>query len=492
VLVTAVAGAGALGATSLTEDVDVLVDDYRPATYANIALRHDMYRAQSAARGWMLTDDSRFLREYRQASIKVRHDLDGLSDLLDDRTLGEPVVQQEVTVEQWLSFADGLVRREPGPVPAVYLLDGQIAFDRFIEHNDAVSFALNTGVDRKGDEARDDARSVIAFVVLASLLGLVLTAFVGRAVVRRVSEPMQEMEHAVERLAAGDLSARVSTDGPREIRGVANALNTLADENQRAREMEDEVMCRLRRLDRAKDEFVSSVSHELRTPLTSISGYNELFEEEFGELTSQQRGMLCVVRRNVGRLRSHIEDLMAQTMVEAHAFRTSLDPVDLGAVTREVEADVAEIAARAEVDVRRCGPGTQVMVRGDAGQLARALINLVTNAIKFSPPGSEVVLELATSGEVATAAVLDRGIGIPASELPTLGTRFYRASNAVDAEITGTGLGLRIVQTIADNHGGRLLLESVEGEGTVARIEIPLACDDDHGNISRSQEITEG
>ena len=88
--------------------------------------------------------------------------------------------------------------------------------------------------------------------------------------------------------------------------------------------------------------------------------------------------------------------------------------------------------------------------------------------------------------------VEDHGIGIPAKELATLGTRFFRASNAVQAEITGTGLGLRIVQTIADNHGGRLELESTEGEGTTARLVIPLAHDAQSGNIPQLEEITEG
>ena len=116
-----------------------------------------------------------------------------------------------------------------------------------------------------------------------------------------------------------------------------------------------------------------------------------------------------------------------------------------------------------------------MLVNGDAGQLSRALLNLVSNAVKFSVDGGEVLIRLADTDGNAVVSVVDNGLGIPSPELATLGTRFFRASNALEAEIPGTGLGLRIVQTIADNHGGRLVVESVEGQGTTARLVVPRA-----------------
>ena len=115
-------------------------------------------------------------------------------------------------------------------------------------------------------------------------------------------------------------------------------------------------------------------------------------------------------------------------------------------------------------------------MRGDASQLSRALVNLVSNAVKFSRDEGEVTVRLSGSpARTPHVDVVDHGIGIPAGDIDQLATRFFRASNAVDAEITGTGLGLRIVNTIVDNHGGRLEVESVEGEGTRVRMVLPLA-----------------
>lgn len=489
-VVCTVAAAGAVGVTALTDDVSVLVDDMRPAAYSNVALRNDMTQAQSGALAYALTGDSAYTRRYRDALTQASVELGRLTELAaGDPAVAGAVEVQSRALEQWKDFADGLGRHGRKPVATAYLLDGFVAFDRFVERNDAVSAMINARIDAKADDARSHAGLVVLLVTVFSLLGLAVTAVLGRNLVRRVSTPLQDMELAVERLASGYLETRVSTDGPREIRGVATALNTLAEENQRSRDMEEQVLEQLKQLDRAKDEFVSTVSHELRTPLTSIAGYVELFEDGFvQDMSPQQSAMLGVVQRNVDRLRLLIEDLLTLSRVEAEAFRTSFEVLDLSLVTSDVAHDVAEIAARAQVRVRESGPGQPVLVNGDVQQLSRAVLNLVTNAIKFSPPGSQVLIRLTELDGKAAVSVIDQGIGIPAEELATLGTRFYRASNAVEAEITGTGLGLRIVQTIADNHGGCLELESAEGAGTTARLVVPVL----KGNIPTAEDLSQG
>lgn len=492
-LVAVLAGAGTVGVTSLTEDVEVVVDDLRPAVYSNIAVRNDMAQAQAALRGWALSGGREFLQRYYAAKIDADMELTQLAATLEDPTLEPYVAAQQESAQEWFSFAEEVVGKRPGMVPADYLLDVQGAFDRFVESNDAVSSEVNSAIEARGHSARERARIVVTFVVAVSVLGLAVAVVLGRRFVRRVNGPLRAMESAVERLAAGDLDARVDAGGPREIRSVATAVNTLAEENQRAREMEEQVVARLQALDRAKDEFVSTVSHELRTPLTSIGGYIELLEDDFADsMDVRQTQMVKILKRNVDRLKNLIEDLLTLSRVEADAFRTTFDLLDLGRLARDVSHDVGEIASRARVTVDVAAPSGPVLVQGDAGQLSRAMLNLVTNAVKFSPAGSRVLVGVRAEDGEATLSVEDRGIGIPAPELATLGTRFFRASNAVEAEIGGTGLGLRIVQTIADNHGGRLEIDSTEGQGTTARLVVPAAGEANHRNIEQPQGITQG
>lgn len=493
-LVLVVAGTGAVAVVSLTDDVEVVVDDLRPTAYANIALRNDMDQAVADVRGWGLTRNWRFLREYKHAVQRAADHAERVRSLTaGDARLGSLAEAQAGAVQAWVTYVDARVDRGLRRGSTTYVVYGDAKFQRFLGLNEDLYSQVNQAADSRGDAAQDSSRDVVTFVAVVSVLGLGLMVLVGWRIVRRLRARLRDLEGAVARLAAGDLSARVSTDGPREIHAVASALNSLAEENQRAREMEEQVVTQLRRLDRAKDDFVSTVSHELRTPLTSIAGYVELFEDGFaGDLVPQQRAMLGAVSRNVGRLRSLIEDLLTLSLVEADAFHTTFDLVDLARVASEAARDVEPTAVRAHVRIQQRVPERAVLVRGDAGQLQRATLNLLSNGVKFSRPGSEVLVRVTERDGQAVLSVVDHGIGIPRDELPTVGTRFYRASNAVESEITGTGLGLRIVQTIAHNHGGRLELRSEEGHGTTTHLVVPLAGEQLLGNSRPLQEITEG
>jgi signal transduction histidine kinase len=230
----------------------------------------------------------------------------------------------------------------------------------------------------------------------------------------------------------------------------------------------------LRRLDERKDAFVSTVTHELRTPLTSILGYLELLEEEVrGHAHDSETEMIEAAKRNVIRLGELIDDLLALTHSEAQ--RTELAPLDLGLLARDVVTDLRVASSQLGVEIRLDVPGAPVPVLADSSQMARVLTNLVSNAVKFSEGGSEVLVTVAADGKDAVLCVEDHGIGIPESEMGHLGSRFYRASNAVGLGITGTGLGLRIVQAIVENHHGSVDVRSTLGEGTTVRVRIPLA-----------------
>jgi signal transduction histidine kinase/CHASE3 domain sensor protein len=238
-------------------------------------------------------------------------------------------------------------------------------------------------------------------------------------------------------------------------------------------EQEQSLVARLQELDTVKTDFMSTVSHELRTPLTSISGYLELLlDAEAGELTDPQRRMLEVIGRNTRRLRELIEDLLILSRIESGNFRTAKQDVEIGGLVDGALAAIAPAAAKASV-----GLHTEVQrplaLSADPEQLDRVLMNLLTNAVKFTPPEGTVMVTARREGDEVVLSVADTGMGIPAAEQPGLFARFFRASNAIHQAIPGTGLGLAIVATIVDNHGGSISVRSTENVGTTFTVRLP-------------------
>ena len=235
---------------------------------------------------------------------------------------------------------------------------------------------------------------------------------------------------------------------------------------------------RLERLDRQKTDFMATVSHELRTPLTSIAGYLELLREgDVGELTAQQDAMLGIVERNTVRLRGLIEDLLVLNRIESSGLRAIVRPVPVSEIAVHVVDALLPVADAAGVDLALGDVPERAVVAADSSQLERALVNVVSNAVKFTPSGGrvEVSVEVEDGPDASLVRIRcrDTGIGIPGEDLERLFERFFRARNATAQAIPGTGLGLAIVKTIIEGHEGTLTLRSVEGEGTEVVIELP-------------------
>ncbi|GAB1641171.1 hypothetical protein KRMM14A1259_15940 [Krasilnikovia sp. MM14-A1259] len=236
-----------------------------------------------------------------------------------------------------------------------------------------------------------------------------------------------------------------------------------------------ELVTRLREVDAAKTAFLATVSHELRTPLTSVAGYLEvIIEQEAGPLTATQDRMLEVIDRNVLRLRRLIEDLLIMSRAEAGGLEFTRESIDLRTVIEAVIHVVEPAAHKTGVTVTH-EIAEPITIDGDVSHLERAIINLVSNAVKFTPDGGAVTVTARADGPDAVLVVRDTGIGIPAEDLPYLFTRFFRASNATRQAIPGTGLGLAIVSTIIEGHGGTITADSREGVGTTMTIRIPLS-----------------
>ena len=233
-----------------------------------------------------------------------------------------------------------------------------------------------------------------------------------------------------------------------------------------------ELVRQLQDLDRAKSEFLSTFSHELRTPLTSIRAYTELLRDEDGIGGDEDR-MLEIIEKNSVRLSGLIEDILTLSHLNSAVYDIHLVPVDVNPLLDAVcESLLPTADGKSLTLTTRCADGPAVVL-GDEHQLERLLLNLVSNAVKFTPVGGHVLVSVAASASSVVLSVDDDGIGIPADEQEAVFGRFFRGTEATREVIPGTGLGLAIVQAIVEHHGGTLTLTSAPGQGTTVRVELP-------------------
>ncbi|CAN5656623.1 hypothetical protein BH11ACT8_BH11ACT8_29410 [soil metagenome] len=249
---------------------------------------------------------------------------------------------------------------------------------------------------------------------------------------------------------------------------------------------EQQAVERLRDVDAVKDAFVSTVSHELRTPITSILGYLELMGDgSLGDLDRLQRDALARVSTNSHRLLALIDDLLTLSKVAEHGVqpvRHSFDLRDGVAAAYAVVTQGWSVARRVSTTLQM--PPDPVVILGDRDMLERVVVNLVGNAVKFTPDGGRVSVELSASDGSAEIRVEDTGIGVPEGEQAQLFARFFRSSLARGRAIPGSGLGLSITRAIVERHGGSIGVTSQVGVGTTMVVRLPQA-----GNVQDSTTV---
>jgi len=233
---------------------------------------------------------------------------------------------------------------------------------------------------------------------------------------------------------------------------------------------------REREIAQAKNEFISIVAHELRTPMTSIKGYTDLIlKKAVGPLTEAQENFLRVVKSNVDRLAALVSDLLDISRIEAGRVKLNLQPLRLEEITRDVVSTLERAIHERNLTIEVNIPQDLPWVRGDRDRLVQVLTNLLSNAYQYTEAGGHITVSLHRRDGMVQVDVTDTGIGIAPEDQERIFERFFRADHELVRRQSGTGLGLPIVKSIVEMHGGRIWVKSELGKGSTFSFTLPIA-----------------
>lgn len=324
------------------------------------------------------------------------------------------------------------------------LLDNQGDLLSYIKMSEGPAFGLEVVAD-------------VAQVFLgAGIVAVLVAGVVGWFASRNISQPVLDLTHVTKRMAAGQLSARVNLTRQDEFGSLARSFNTMADR------IENTVVTLQR--------FVADAAHELNTPITALRTNLELaaYENEDGE-SQNDIGQALV---ELERLEGLTSSLLALARLEAKAVDVQHVSVDMGALARQMNERYASRAEQGNVTLAlNLAQDQPIITQADEGQLVRMLDNLLDNALKFTPDGGTVVINLRADDQNVHLSVQDTGIGIPADDRAKLFSRFHRGQNV--SAYPGNGLGLVIVKAIIEEHRGQVIVESNE-TGTCFFVRLPV------------------
>jgi signal transduction histidine kinase len=255
------------------------------------------------------------------------------------------------------------------------------------------------------------------------------------------------------------------------IEAVSESYRELSEKNRQL----EESYAKLKELDRLKSNFLATMSHELRTPLTSVIGYSEMMLEGLGgPLTAEQREYVGIIMEKGENLLQLITSILDISKIEAGRVRLVLTDVDAGQLMRDAVATVLPLARKKGLKVA-CEPAALPRFQADRDKVRQCLVNLCSNAVKFTPAGGNITVSAeALPGNLVALRVADDGIGIPEEHVDRVFDVFYQVDGSSTREYGGAGLGLAIVRSFAEAHGGQVSVASTPGAGSTFSLVLPV------------------
>ena len=305
----------------------------------------------------------------------------------------------------------------------------------------------------------------------AVLIGFVISVALSFLLARTLLQPILGMTKAAEEMADGDFSRKIEVESGDEIGILADTFNNMA--NQLETTLEE-----ISKSEKMRREFVANVSHELRTPITSIRSYAETLSDSSEIPREMEEDFLRVIVNESDRMTKIVSDLLELSRFDAGSTRFVNEKFSLEQSVRNVYdamvLDAKKHAHTLNLELEWKLPE----IIGDRVRIEQVLINIISNAIKYTPDGGVINLYSGSSGNQVWVKVTDNGIGIPKEDLPRVFERFYRVDKARSRESGGTGLGLSIASEIIAKHGGQIDLQSEPGQGTTVTVTLPMERDE--------------
>lgn len=302
-------------------------------------------------------------------------------------------------------------------------------------------------------------RQIFVMIMFMIVVGMFILFFVmisGAYFVRSIVNPIQEINEISKRIAQGDFDARLEKRNDDEIGELCDSINYMAQE--------------LGASEKLKNDFISSVSHELRTPLTAIKGWAETMRMgDTPDFRTMEKGM-SVIANESERLTGIVEELLDFSRIQSGRMVVNMERIDLLAELDEAIYMLRERALKESKHLIYDEPEFVPPVQGDKNRLRQVFINIIDNALKYTPESGVIGIEVTHDDDNITITISDNGCGIPAEHLPRVKDKFYKANQTQ----RGSGIGLAVVDEIMNLHGGSLDLESTEDIGTTAILTFPV------------------
>jgi len=296
-----------------------------------------------------------------------------------------------------------------------------------------------------------------------------------------VIKPLKNFEEMTTEIGKGNLDARVSINTGDEFEKLGLAFNDMAERITKGRDLFEDKIAQatrelseanreLKTLDKLKSDFLANMSHELRSPLTVIRGGIDYLNRTIK--TEDNRNYLEIIDKNLARLIHMVSDLFDFTKIEAKTVEWSFEHENLVVLIEEIIEIMSPLAFDKKIAINYDNPG-DIVFEFDLERIEQVMVNLIDNAVKFSPPETEIEIRVKDDQEAVTVSVKDHGVGIEEENIETIFDKFSTLPSGSDGKTEGTGLGLAICKAIVEAHGGKIWAESIKGVSSTFYFTLP-------------------